>query len=131
MDADFAVQAQTQKALAQRNRTVRNLVLLAGVLLGVAAGAVWVGLDPEPGLKPQDKLAIGLVCGMVAAGVLSMRSRSLFRSLARCPACGYNWEIKEGRYVQAHEQMPNWSKCPGCGAAMSDEALRRAAPADK
>jgi predicted RNA-binding Zn-ribbon protein involved in translation (DUF1610 family) len=47
-------------------------------------------------------------------------------ALARCPQCGYDWEIKEGRSVPHTEVMEYWYKCPGCGLFMGDEVLKLA-----
>lgn len=127
MDATFASRARAQKAIAKRNRTVRNLVYLTGVLLGVMGGVAWLVLVPGDDPKPQNKLAIGFVCGLSAAVVaLVAGARLLFPVAARCPACGYDWEIKEGRSVQPSEQMQNWIKCPGCGAEMGEAVIHEA-----
>jgi len=123
MDAAFAAQALAQKALARRNRTVRNLVLLAGALLGIMTGIVWFVLAPTEAPKPQYKLALGVFCGALMAYQVGRR---LLRLSARCPNCDYDWEIKEGRYVQPDQQMPNWSNCPGCGIDIRDAPLNEA-----
>lgn len=127
--ADFPALAQSQQAIARRNQTVRNLVYLAGVLLGLLVGLSWLILWPQHGPSPQDKLAIGFVGGLAASSLwLWAGAQTLFPQAAQCPACGHDWEIKEGRSVPARERMPNWSKCPGCGAEMASIAAHAQPP---
>ena len=125
IDGDFASRALAAKAIARRNRTVRNLVFLAGVMFGVAAASIWIAVVPEGSPEPQNRFAICVACGLAAsAAALGFGTRIVFPVHACCPACGYDWEIKEGRHVHPHEQMPRWSRCPGCGAAMDDRTLK-------
>jgi predicted RNA-binding Zn-ribbon protein involved in translation (DUF1610 family) len=112
---------QAQKHIALRNRTVRNRVWLAGVLAGIAGGVAWLILAPDHGTKPQDRLALGLVGGLAAAALAQITARQwLFPTLARCPTCGHDWEIQEGRSAQPRQQMTHWRQCPGCGIRMDD-----------
>lgn len=122
-----AAAALAAKQLAQRNRTRRNLVMLAGVVVAVLAFAGYVVLtgDVHDGGGPLI-LAVGL--GVAAAGVWLLRNPSrITPALASCPQCGHSWEIQEGRSVPYSQRMPYWDKCPGCGLPMRTELLRRLA----
>ncbi len=122
--ADMALEA---KALARRNNSRRNLVLLVGILAGVSVAALWFVYSPLSSPQPKTKFLIGVVLGILAASVvLFWRQRYYYPKDAKCPACGYSWEIKEGRSVPFSERMEYWDKCPGCGLLMSDELLKLA-----
>lgn len=115
-----------QKALARRNRDVRNAIFLGGVLLGAAAGLIWSFHMAKDGV-----LRMGWVVG-VAAGwglgalVLSVHRQAIFPRAAACPTCGHSWEIKEGRTVPPSEYMPGWDRCPGCQQLMNETLLAKA-----
>ncbi|MBB2776094.1 UNVERIFIED_ORG: hypothetical protein HNP28_001399 [Comamonas terrigena] len=134
--SDIANMALEAKALARRNNSRRNLVLLGGIVAGVSVAALWFLYSPLSLPQPKTKFFIGVVLGVFAAlFVLFWRQRYYFPNDAKCPACGHSWEIKEGRGVPLSERMEYWDKCPGCGLLMSDEllklALRSTGPARK
>ena len=111
---------------AHRNRTARNYTYLAGIVLGLVAGCVWLVAFPELGPKqPQYKVFGGFLVGLVCASlVVLIAPRSLFPAFAACPDCGESWEIREGRSVRHEDQMTSWKECPGCKAAMPLRARR-------
>lgn len=120
MNQDLVEAVRQQKRLARRNQSVGRLVTLAGAL-------AWV-LPAPADAKP--KLVTALLFGSVAGTaiglfVLHMHHAALFPCKAACPACGHDWEIKEGRAVLPMERMPNWDKCPGCGLLMNERLLAR------
>lgn len=114
------------KALAYRNRSRRNWIWLGGVLFGTAAAGLWLVFFPESVADPKTSVAISVVLGLVAAGLFLLAGRkTFFPETAKCPSCGYSWELREGQYVPLSERMETWDKCPGCGLPMSDGALAR------
>jgi hypothetical protein len=124
-----AAAALAAKQLAQRNSTRRNLVMLAGVVVGVLFFAGYVllmnGVAVGAGLFV---LAVGL--GATVAGAFLLRySSRLTPDLAACPQCGESWEIREGRSVPYSQRMAYWDKCPGCSLPMRTELLQRLAAA--
>jgi hypothetical protein len=124
MDVELARRVVEQKALARTNQTRRNRIRLAGLLAGSALAALWFLLVPDGAPEPGLKLLIGTVGGFTLTDIaMALRSERLFPERARCPACGHDWEIKEGSNVPLREMMPTWDKCPGCGLLMSDLSL--------
>lgn len=124
MDVELARRIVEQKKLARKNQTRRNRIRLSGLLLGIAPAILWFLLAPDSAPEPGVKLLIGLVSGhLLAEIVMALRASRLFPEPARCPACGHDWEIREGSHVPLSEVMPNWDNCPGCGLLMSDLAL--------
>ena len=124
---DIVDMALRAKASARHNNSRRNLVLLAGILAGVGAAALWIFYSPFSSPQPKAKILIGLVLGIVVASVvLFWRQKYYYPNDASCPACGYSWEIREGRSVPFSERMEYWDRCPGCGLLMSDELLELA-----
>lgn len=99
---------------------MRNCTYLAGILVGLAAGCVWLIAFPEWGPKqPQYKVFGGFLAGLVGSSlVVLIAPRSLFPAFAACPACGESWEIEEGRRVRPEDEMTSWKECPGCQAPM-------------
>jgi 4-amino-4-deoxy-L-arabinose transferase-like glycosyltransferase len=115
------------KALAYRNRSRRNWVWLGGVLCGMAAAGLWLVFFPDSVANPKTSVSISVVLGLVAAGLTVLAGqKTFFPETAKCPSCGYGWELTEGRYVPLTERMETWDRCPGCGFPMSDVALERA-----
>lgn len=127
LSPSIAAAALAAKQLAQRNRTRRNLVMLAGVVVGILAFAGYVVLMGDVGGGAGSfVLAVGL--GAAAAGVWLLRNSSrITPALASYPQCDHSWEIREGRSVPYSQRMPTWDKCPGCGLPMRTELLRRLA----
>lgn len=125
---DIASKTLEAKSLARSNRSKRNVILLIGYLLGIGAAIIWVLVAPNSSPKSVDKIFLGMiVVGPCAAFIFLRFFESRYIStLARCPKCGYNWEIKEGRGVPHTEIMEYWYKCPGCGLLMGDEVLKLA-----
>lgn len=115
------IEIEKQKAIAERNRSRRNYTLLGGVLCGVLVSAAWVAVAPDSPPIPKTKILLGVVLGTLA-GILidQMYLERIFLEKARCPVCGYDWEIKEGKSVPLKDQMPTWDECPGCGTLMND-----------
>jgi ribosomal protein S27AE len=115
-----------QKALAQRNRSIRNWVFLSALLTSGLVFAIWYVISPT-----TDKELKLRVIGCFAGGgllhylTISLQERILTPKGAACPRCGYSWEIKEGRGVHASEVMTNWDKCPGCGLLMTEALLAK------
>ncbi|WP_394788279.1 hypothetical protein [Rhodoferax sp.] len=121
---DIVTLVRQQKALARRNQTVRNVILLVTVALCVGLSLAWMALAPTDGITPSIKILIGIVAGcMLAELVRNTHASTLFPKDAACPACGHNWEIKEGRTVPQKERMPTWDRCPGCGILMNEAVL--------
>jgi len=115
------------KALAYRNRSRRNWVWLGGLLSGIAASGFWLGFFSGNVVNPKTSVSICVALGLVAAALtLLVGQKTFFPQTAKCPSCGYCWELREGRYVPLAERMETWDKCPGCGFPMSDFLLERA-----
>ena len=123
----LAKAALAAKRLAERNRSKRNVVFLAGIVLAVLAGGALLAAYPIQLAGPEFLvLLVGL--GGSAAGLVLLRfSTRITPTLASCPSCGQSWEIKEGRHVPYSERMPYWDKCPGCALPMRTELLERLA----
>lgn len=121
-DADYARRAIAAKALARRNQSRGNRALLAGALAGILLGGVWVVVEPD-GAAPFRKLLVSGAAGLLAAIYIhAIRTRRHPPPQAACPACGHDWEIRKAREL-TWQIMPQWDKCPGCGALMGDEML--------
>jgi len=115
------------KSLARSNRSKRNAILLTGYLIGIGSAIIWDLIAPNSWPKSADKIFLGMIGGPCAALVfLRFFERRYISALARCPQCGHDWEIKEGRGVPHTEVMEYWYKCPGCGLHMGDEVLKLA-----
>jgi 4-amino-4-deoxy-L-arabinose transferase-like glycosyltransferase len=120
------------KALAYRNRSRRNWVWLGGVLCGAAASGLWLFYFPNDLLDSKPILFTSLLIGLITAGlVLVVWHKKFYPENAKCPSCGYSWELKEGSYVPLSEQMDAWDKCPGCALPMNDFMLERASRAEQ
>jgi len=129
LSSSVAEAALVAKRLAQRNRSKRNLVLLAGALLAVLCVVTYFLVAPTTAVGP-GAIVLAVAFGACAAGLVILRfSARLTPALASCPSCGQSWEIKEGRGVPYAERMPYWDKCPGCGLPMRTELLERLAKA--
>jgi len=119
------------KALACKNRTRRNLVLLSGVAFGVALAAIYFAIasTADAGF---GGLLVAIAIGVAASGVFLFKfPERITPMLANCPSCGHSWEIKEGRSVPYAERMPYWDKCPGCSLPMRTELLQRLAQSNE
>jgi hypothetical protein len=115
------VKIEKQKTLAEHNRTRRIGVLLGGILCGVFLGAVWIVIVPDSSPSPKAKLSVGLALGILAGMLFEKMCLELvYCEMARCPVCGYDWEIKEGKTVPLKDQMLTWDKCPGCETIMNE-----------
>lgn len=124
---DVASKTLEAKSLARTNRSKRNAILLIGYLFGIGTAIIWDLIEPHSSPKLAGKIFLGMIVGPCAALVFLRFFQSRFISeLARCPKCGYGWEIKEGRGVPHSEIMEYWYKCPGCGLLMGDEVLKLA-----
>lgn len=113
-----------QKALAKRNRSVKNWGLFCSLILGGVCWSIWYFASPAsfPALKIRFPVCIALSILLYYLWLLRY-GRSMIAQEAACPQCGKNWEIKEGRGVLASEVMTNWDKCPGCGLLMTEALL--------
>lgn len=121
---DVASKIREAKALARSNRSKRNVIVLIGYLLGIGGAIIWNFVAPNSPPNPGDKVFLGMIVGPGAAFVFLRFFESRYiAALARCPKCGYSWEIKEGRGVPHSEVMEYWDKCPGCSVLMGDEVL--------
>ena len=125
---DVASKTLEAKSLARSNRSKRNVILLIGYLLGIGAAIIWELVAPNSSPKSSaEKIFLGMIAGPCAAFVfLHFFEGRYISAFARCPKCGYNWEIKEGKGVPHTEIMEYWYKCPGCGLLMGDEVLKLA-----
>jgi hypothetical protein len=123
MDPALAQKVLDAKAQAERNRTRINHFSLCGLAVGLVIAVLWFLIDPSGSPEPQDKIMIGVMIGIMLPQIVIMYRPSRYISPAKCPCCGYDWEIREGRHVPITEHMPSWDKCPGCGAMMSEPAL--------
>lgn len=124
---DVATKALEAKSLARSNRSKRNVILLIGYLLGIGSALIWDLIAPNSWPKSSSKIFLGMIVGPCAALVFLRFFESRYISaLARCPQCGHDWEIMEGRGVPHTEVMEYWYKCPGCGLFMGDEVLKLA-----
>ena len=129
--SDLPDRVREQKALARRNQTVRNLVLLVGVLVGLPAGGVWAAMTSAHDVSLHTSLLVGVFAGATLAGALAAwRSTWLFPRLAACPSCNHSWEIREERTVPPAQRMPNWDHCPSCGLLMNETLLEAKLRAD-
>jgi hypothetical protein len=124
MDQNLVARIRQQKELAYRNRSKRNWLLLAGVLVGTFLAVGWFVILPQGLPPPITKLVIGVGLGTVFGIWLMFRlQHRVFPASATCPQCGYSWEIKEGRSARPQDRMPNWDRCPGCGLLMSEALI--------
>ncbi len=110
------------KALARRNQTARNVVLLVAVLAGLAAGAIFLLFVPNADYY-ETVFLVSTLIGSLAGWAVLQKNRTFTPRQAACPCCGYSWEIREGEHVALAERMPNWDSCPGCALPMSTETL--------
>jgi predicted RNA-binding Zn-ribbon protein involved in translation (DUF1610 family) len=124
---DVASKTLEAKSLARSNRSKRNVILLIGYLIGIGTAIIWDWVAPNLSPKAEDKILLGMIVGPCSAFLFLRLFESRYISaLARCPKCGYSWEIREGRGVPHAEIMEYWYKCPGCGLLMGDEVLKLA-----
>lgn len=122
---EYAAKAIKAKALARKNRSSENLYALWGFLSSIV---VLVGvLLFLPAIFDQTKnwlipilMIIGTSLGLV------LRQVNPPEHSPRCPSCGLDWTIREGRTVPLSQQMLTWDKCPGCDGIMNDGLLRLA-----
>lgn len=121
MSPHIQQRVRTAQALAQANRHRRNMTLLTGVLVGLASAFVAVGLGVGSGFDLQTTVEISVALGIFLACLhIYWRSNRQGASLAACPVCGHDWEIKEGRGVQTKDVMTHWKHCQGCNTPMGD-----------
>lgn len=121
---DVAFKIREAKALARSNRSKRNVSLLVGYLLGIVAAVFWDFFAPNSSPKLGDKIYLGMIIGPCAAFLFLRFFESRYIvELAKCPKCGYSWEIKEGRGIPHSEIMEYWDRCPGCGLLMGNAFL--------
>ena len=126
MENNFPQKAIAAKALAYRNRSKRNWIWFGGVLSVIAALLLWITIVPTSGPELKTKVFICLIGGLFVSGItLKVVFHRINPETAKCPACGYNWELKEGRFIPLAERMETWDKCPGCGGEMGDFVLHR------
>ena len=126
MENNFPQKAIAAKALAYRNRSKRNWIWFGGVLSAIAALLLWLTIAPTSGPELKTKVFICLIGGLFISGItLKVAFHRINSETANCPACGYNWELKEGRFIPLAERMETWDKCPGCGGEMGDFVLHR------
>jgi hypothetical protein len=131
MNESIPQRAIKAKALAYRNRARRNWVWLGGTLCGIAASGLWLFYFSDSLLEPKAILFVGLLAGLITAGLaLAIWHKTFYPENAKCPACSYSWELKEGSHVPLAERMDAWDKCPGCGLPMNDFMLERALRAE-
>ncbi|UCV03743.1 hypothetical protein [Dechloromonas denitrificans] len=124
---DIASKTLEAKALARRNRTKRNVILLIGYLFGISIAVIWDLVAPNSSPKSATKVYLGMMVGPGAAFLfLRVFESRYIAPQARCPKCSYNWEIKEGRGVSLDAHMECWHQCPGCGLLMGDDVLKLA-----
>lgn len=123
---EVASAAIDAKMLAHSNRTKRNYILLGGVLLALASLALfaWATRNEVGALGFLLSVALGV---LGAYAFLLRFGAKLTPVEAKCPRCGWSWEIKEGRHVPESERMSNWNSCPGCSLPMRNELLKRIA----
>ena len=123
---DLVALVTEQKALAQRNRSLRNWLLLMSIAAAALTFGLWYQLSPA---TPQTLKLRVVACAAVAALflwlILPHYDHFFFPKRAACPECSYSWEIKEGRGVHTSEIMTNWDKCPGCGLPMVEPLLKK------
>jgi hypothetical protein len=63
-----AQQVLSLEEIKLRQRKVRNLVLLRGVLLGLIMGAWWALFAPDSLVEAPLKYVLGVVAGVLATG---------------------------------------------------------------
>jgi len=115
-----------QKALAHRNRSVKNWGLLVSFLVGGLGWGIWHFISPAPSQLLKIRFPICIAISCVGYYIwLAQYGKALIPREAACPQCGQCWEIKEGRGVPPSEVMTNWDKCPGCGILMTELLLKR------
>ena len=126
LTSEIAKAALSAQRLARANQRRRNLVFLAGALLGT--GLFTAAAVTTSGAAGLGTFTISIAIGVAAAVFcLVFCSKRVFTELAKCPRCEFSWEIKEGRTVPYEQQMQNWLKCPGCELPMSEKVLQQAA----
>lgn len=124
MDIEFTRRALAAKALARKNRSLRNRVGLIGALAGLGIAILWIITAPTGSLDPGTRFALCTGGGYALARLfLERHAKQWIPEKAQCPTCGYDWEILEGDGVPVDKCMENWDKCPGCGTLMNDLVL--------
>lgn len=122
--ADYAAKAIAAKALAQKNRSRENFHLFVGVVAAAAVGGLTLWIHPHF-FEENRRWGLLLIAAVgIGAGYLSHALFPFKAPVARCPNCGHDWTIREGKTVPLAEQMLLWDQCPGCGALMHDALLR-------
>jgi Zn finger protein HypA/HybF involved in hydrogenase expression len=126
---DLVALVSQQKALARRNRNVRNGIILVCVLLGLLVSFAWLIFSPTDSFRPEIKLIAGITAGgLLGYFFIFTHDAKLFPQKAACPTCGHNWEIVEGDHVPLKEKMASWDRCPGCGSLMNEVLLAKQKP---
>ena len=68
MSSDSAPVALTPEELLKRQKEVRKLVVMRGLLLGLLVSAWWIFFLPDSIMEAQMKYILGVVVGVLATG---------------------------------------------------------------
>ena len=112
VDSALSSEIARQKKIAVRNRDRMHWILLGSFLSGIIGAIAWLCLFPNP--HPGDVAGTGVGSGILVGVLLTVL---LHRHQAKCPVCGYAWEIDE----RINTHMLTWNCCPGCGLKMGKE----------
>ena len=112
VDSNLSSEIERQKQIAVRNRDRMHWIILGSFVSGVIGAVVWLCLFPVP--RPGDVVGTAVGSGFLVGVLLYML---LHKHEAKCPVCGYDWEINER--IETH--MLTWNCCPGCGLKMGKE----------
>ena len=65
----------TPEELAQRQKEVRNVVLMRGFLFGLIVAAWWIFFAPDSLVDPGLKQILGVAAGLIATGAYYFSAR--------------------------------------------------------
>jgi hypothetical protein len=112
VDSALSSEIERQKKIAMRNRDRMHWIILGSFVSGVIGAVVWLCLFPGP--RPRDVVGTAVGSGILVGILLNIL---LHKHEAKCPVCGYDWEIDD--HGETH--MLTWNCCPSCGLKMVEE----------
>lgn len=112
VESTLSSEVERQKRIAARNRDRMHWIILGSFVGGVISAVVWLSLFPGP--RPGDVVGTAVGSGILVGILLNVL---LHRHQAKCPVCGYDWEIDD----RNETHMLTWNCCPGCGLKMGQE----------
>ena len=134
----MTTEVEEQIALAESNRSKKNYIILVYIVIGLPIAAVILNFI---GFDYIYYVFWALISLSVTLGLWHAKNLPH----AKCPKCGYDWEIIESKEPVAGQPQPsvdltpseenmrkwaeeqlkrsklnmlNWKNCPGCGLSM-------------